>query len=126
MYVFSRMAEVTLTDVNKTSLQCYSVLSDILVKNKLCIPLERGSNVLFTGKGFICLSPPSKLKITVLYCSIYKRSISFSALVFWVIFIQLPMLIMSSDRISLVPYCSIYRKSLPLDKMVKFAVTSLT
>ena len=31
------------------SLQCYSVLpvSDILVKNELCIPLERGSNVLY-------------------------------------------------------------------------------
>ena len=43
------------------SLQCYSVLSDILVKNELCIPLERGSNVLSTGEGFICLSPPSKL-----------------------------------------------------------------
>ena len=44
-----------------SSLQCYSVLSDILVKNELCISLERGSNVLSTGKGFICLSPPSKL-----------------------------------------------------------------
>ena len=44
-----------------SSLQCYSVLSDILVKNELCIPLERGSNVLSTGKGFICLSPPSTL-----------------------------------------------------------------
>ena len=42
-------------------LQCYSVLSDILVKNELCIPLERGSNVLSTGEVFICLSPPSKL-----------------------------------------------------------------
>ena len=40
-------------------LQCYSVLSDILVKNELCIPLERGSNVLTTGESFICLSPPS-------------------------------------------------------------------
>ena len=46
--------------LNKTSLQCYSVLSDILVKNELCIPLERGSNVLSTGEGFICLSPTSK------------------------------------------------------------------
>ena len=61
------------------SLQCYGVLSDILVKNKLCIPLEKRSNVLSLGKGFICLSPPSKLKIAVLFCSIYKRSISFSA-----------------------------------------------
>ena len=45
-----------------SSLQCYSVLSDILVKNELCIPLERGSNVLSTGEGFICLSLPSKIK----------------------------------------------------------------
>ena len=45
-----------------SSLQCYSVLSDILVKNELCIPLERGSNFLSTGEGFICLSPTSKLK----------------------------------------------------------------
>ena len=44
---------------DKSSLQCYSVLSDILVKNELCIPLERGSNVLSTGEGFICLFPPS-------------------------------------------------------------------
>ena len=44
-----------------SSLQCYSVLSDILVKNELCIPLERESNVLSTGEGFICLSPPSNL-----------------------------------------------------------------
>ena len=65
-----------------SSLQCYSVLSDILVKNELCIPLERGSNVLSTGEGFICLSPPSKLKIAVLFCSIYKKTISFSAIVF--------------------------------------------
>ena len=46
-----------------TSLQCLSVLSDILVKIDLCIPLERGSNVLSTGNGFICLSLPCKLKI---------------------------------------------------------------
>ena len=64
------------------SLQCYSVLSDILVKNELCIPLERGSNVLPTGEGFICLSPPSKFKIAVRFCSIYKKTISFSAIVF--------------------------------------------
>ena len=66
----------------RTSLQCYSVLSDILVKNELCIPLERRSNVLSTGDGFICLSPPSKLKIAVRFCSIYKKTISFSAIVF--------------------------------------------
>ena len=65
-----------------SSLQCYSVLSDILVKNELCIPYERGSNVLPTGEGFICLSPPSKLKIAVRFCSIYKKTISFSAIVF--------------------------------------------
>ena len=65
-----------------SSLQCYSVLSDILVKSELCIPLERGSNVLPTGEGFICLCPPSKLKIAVLFYSIYKKTISFSAIVF--------------------------------------------
>ena len=68
--------------VGMTSLQCYSVLSVILVKNELCIPLERGSNVLSTGEGFICLSPPSKLKIAVRFCSIDKKTISFSAIVF--------------------------------------------
>ena len=68
--------------IAKSSLQCYSVLSDILVKNELCIPLERGSNVLSTGEGFICLSPPSKLKNAVRFCSIYKKTISFSAIVF--------------------------------------------
>ena len=67
--------------VDKPSLQCYSVLSDILVKNELCIPLERGSNVLSTGEGFVCISPPSKIKIAVLFCSIYKTTLSFSAIV---------------------------------------------
>ena len=66
----------------RSSLQCYSVLSDILIINELCIPLERGSNVLSTGEGFICLSPPNKLIIAVLFCSIYKKTISFSAIVF--------------------------------------------
>ena len=84
----------------KSSLQCYSVLSDILVKNELCIPLERESNVLSTGEGFIRLSPPSKLKIAVFFCSIYKKTISFSAIVFSVIFIQWPMMIMSHDWVS--------------------------
>ena len=73
---------VLLSTQNISSLQCYSVLSDILVKNELCIPLERGSNVLSTGEGSICLSPPSKLKIAVLFCSIYTKTISFSAIVF--------------------------------------------
>ena len=68
-----------------SSLQCYSVLSDILVKNELCIPLERGSKGLSTGEGFICLSPRSNLKVAVLFCSIYKKTISFSAIVFYVI-----------------------------------------
>ena len=76
------------TDINfnfyviRSSLQCYSVLSNILAKNELCIPLERGSNVLSTGEDFICLSPPSKFKIAVLFCSIYKMTMSFSAIVF--------------------------------------------
>ena len=61
--------------LNIPSLQCYSVLSDIFA-------LERRSNVLSTGEGFICLSPPSKLKITVRLCSFYKKTISFSAIVF--------------------------------------------
>ena len=46
------------------------------------MPLERGSNVLSTGEGFICLCPPSKLKIAVLFCSIYKKTISFSVIGF--------------------------------------------
>ena len=65
-----------------SSLQCYSVLSDILIKTELCIPLKRGLNVLSTGEGFICLFPPSKLKIAVLFCSIYIKTITFSAMVF--------------------------------------------
>ena len=56
-------------------LQCYSVQSDILVKIEVCKPLERGSNVLSTGNR-------SKLKLAVLFCSIYEKIISFSALVF--------------------------------------------
>ena len=69
-------------NIDNPSLQCYSVLSDVLVKYKFCIPLKRESNVLSTGEGFICLSPASKLKIAVLFCSIYKKTISFSAIVF--------------------------------------------
>ena len=60
----------------------YSVLGKFGVKVKLCILLEWGSNDLAAGNGFICLSPPSKLKFTVLFCSIYQTSISFSAIVF--------------------------------------------
>ena len=111
---------------NISSLQCYSVLSDILVKNELCIPLERGSNVLSTAEGFICLSPPNKLKIAGIFCSIYTKTISFSAIVFLVIFIQWPIMIMSRDWMSSVSYCSIYIKSLLLEKLLKIVVTSLT
>ena len=89
------------------------VLSDILNNNELCIPLERESNVLST-EGFTCLSPPRKLKIAVLFCSIYKKAITFSAIVFKVIFIQWPMMIMSRDWVSSVAYCSIYIKSFSL------------
>ena len=69
-------------DLPKSSLQCYSVLSYILVKNELCIPLESESSVLSTCNAFVCLSPPSKLKFAVLVCSIYKGLISFSAILF--------------------------------------------
>ena len=60
----------------------YSVLGEFGVKIKLCILLERGSNDLAAGNGFICPSPHSKLKFAVFFCSIYQTSISFSALVF--------------------------------------------
>ena len=66
----------------RSSLQCYSVLSDILVKMEVCIPLERELNVLSTGNDFTGLSSPHKLKFVVLFCSIYKKSILFSAMVF--------------------------------------------
>ena len=82
LFLFCYERDFMLSLSDNTSLQCYSVLSDILVKNELCIPLERGSNVLSTGEGFICLSPPSKLKIAVHFCCIYKKTISFSAIVF--------------------------------------------
>ena len=64
------------------SLQCYSVLSDIWVKIELCIPLEPESSVLSTGNASVCLSPLSKLKFAVLFCSIYKELIAFSAILF--------------------------------------------
>ena len=66
----------------RSPLQCYSVLSDIWVKIELCIPLESESSVLSTGNAFVCPSPPSELKFTVLFCSICKGLISFSALLF--------------------------------------------
>ena len=65
-----------------TSLQSYSVQSDIWVKIELCIPLESKSSVLFTCDTFVCLSPPSKLKFAVLFCSICKGLLSFSAILF--------------------------------------------
>ena len=61
------------------TLQCYSVLSDIWVKIKLCILLESESSVLSTCNAFVCLSPPSKLKFVVRFC---KGLISFSAIMF--------------------------------------------
>ena len=79
---YSYCSQIIFTLEKNLSFQCYSVLSDILFKNELCIPLERRSNVLSTGEGFICLSPPSKLKIAVLFCSIYEKTITFSAIVF--------------------------------------------
>ena len=65
----------------------------IWVKIVLCIPLESESSVLSTGNAFVCISPPSKLKSTVLFCSICKGLISFSATLFYVIFIQWKMMI---------------------------------
>ena len=65
-----------------SSLQCYSVLSDILVKIELCIPLESESSVLSSCNDCACLSPASKLKFAVLFCSICKGLISVSAILF--------------------------------------------
>ena len=53
-----------------SSLQCNSVLSDILVNIELCIPLESEFSVLSTCSALVCLSPPSKLKFAMLFCSI--------------------------------------------------------
>ena len=69
-------------DVGISSLQCYSVLSDIWVKIESCISLESELSVLSTGNASVCLSPPSNIKFTVLFCSIYKGLISFSAILF--------------------------------------------
>ena len=69
-------------NIDYSSLQCYSVLSDIWVNIELCIPLESESSVLSTCNAFVCLSPPSKLKFAVLFCSICKGLISFSAILF--------------------------------------------
>ena len=84
---------IIFTEEEISSLQCYSVLSDIWVKIELCIPLESESSVLSTCNAFVCLSPPSKLKFAVLFCSVYKGLISFSALLFYVVFIKWKMAI---------------------------------
>ena len=68
--------------IHIASLQCYSVLSGIWVKIELCIPLESESSVLSTGDASDCLSPFSKLKFAMLFCSICKGLISFSAILF--------------------------------------------
>ena len=65
-----------------SSLQCFSVLSEIWVKIELCIPLESESSVLSTCNAFACLSPPSKLKFAGLFCSICEGLISFGAILF--------------------------------------------
>ena len=33
----------------------------------ICISLERGLNVISTGNGFICLSPPTKIRCAFLF-----------------------------------------------------------
>ena len=63
----------------RSLLQCYSVLSDIWMQIELCIPLESESSVLSTCNAFGCLSTTGKLKFAVLFCSICKGLISFSA-----------------------------------------------
>ena len=68
--------------LDRSTLQCYSILSDIWVKVGLCMPLEPESSVLSTGNASVCLSPLSKLKFAVLFCSICKELISFSAILF--------------------------------------------
>ena len=85
-FLLQQTKEIWLTgylwNIKNSSLQCYSVLSDIWVKIELRIPLESESSVLSTCYAFVCLSPPSKLKFAVLFCSIYKGLISFSAILF--------------------------------------------
>ena len=65
-----------------SSLQYYSVLSDIWVKIELCIPLESEPSVLCTGNAYVCLSPTSKLEFAVFFCSICKELILFSDILF--------------------------------------------
>ena len=81
------------------------------------MPFEMESNVLTLSNDFLCLSPPSKLKFAVLFCSIYIQSISFSDIAFWVIYFQLLMMIYY--QVSQVSYCSICEQSLPLAKLGK-------
>ena len=80
--LFFFVADVHILILYNSSLLCYSVLSDIWVKIELCIPLESESSVLSTCNAFACLSLPSKLKFAVLFCSICKGLISFSAILF--------------------------------------------
>ena len=100
-----------------SSLQCYSVLSDILVKYDLCIPLERGLNVLSTGECFIAYLLPVSLKS--LCFSVLQKDVFVQCYNVLSDFIQWPMIILSCDLMSSVPYCSIYRNSLPLEKLGK-------
>ena len=76
------LAMVPSIELYISSLQCFSVLNDIWVKNELCIPLESESSVLSTCNAFACLFPPSKLNFAVFFCSIYKGLISFNAILF--------------------------------------------
>ena len=60
-----------------SSLQCYSVLSDIWVEIELCIPLESESSVLSIYNAYVCLSPPSKVKFAVFFFLFYLRRADF-------------------------------------------------
>ena len=75
------------------SRQCFIVLSDIWVKIELCIPLKLESSVLSTDNAYVCPSPISKLEFDMLFCSICNGLISFSVILFSVIFIQWPIII---------------------------------
>ena len=41
------------------------------------LPLERGSTVLYTGEGFVCISPPSRLKSLYFSALSTKRQFHF-------------------------------------------------
>ena len=53
----------------------YSVLSDICVKNELCIRLESESNVLSSGNDYVCQSPPSKLRFALCFLFCLQKSV---------------------------------------------------